>query len=127
MSCNCNSCPYVHKTTGLSTAGLLTVTNPNNVGNFDPFCIIVTISPNSVITSAPVALTVTVNGSATPIIDIWGYPVTSDRIRSRCRYKGRYIIVQGDPHVTLTTVPCDPEDILRTAATTTTTTETSNG
>lgn len=104
MTCNC--CQYLHKTTALSTAGLLTVTNDSNAGNFDPFCLVLTINPNSVITGAPVAYTVTINGTAVPILDIWGYPVMTDRLRTRKVYKGRYIST-GTAHVTLTNVPCD--------------------
>ncbi len=102
MRCNCN-CPYKHTTTALSTAGLLTVTNPNNVGNFDPFCLVLTINPDSVITGAPVNYTVTVNGAAVPIWDKWGYPITTDRLCTRTCYRGRYI-ESATPHVTLTNV-----------------------
>lgn len=94
------ACNNLHKTTALSTAGLLTVTNPNNVGNFDPFCLILTICPDSVITGAAVPYTVTVNGVAVPILDKWGYPITSDRLRTRTLYKGRYI-ESATPHITL--------------------------
>ena len=97
MTCNCS---HLHKTTALSTAGLLTVTNPNNVGNFDPFCLILTICPNSVITGAAVDYTVTVNGTAVPIWDRWGYPITTDRLSTRTLYKGRYIESET-PHITL--------------------------
>lgn len=96
MTCNCN----IHKTTALSTAGLLTVTNPNNVGNFDCFKLILTICPNSVITGAAVPYTVTINGTAVPIVDRWGYPITSDRLFTRVCYVGRYI-ENDTPHVTL--------------------------
>ena len=119
MTCNC--CPNLHKTTALSTAGLLTVTNPNNVGNFDPFCLILTICPNSVITGIPVAYTVTVNGTAIPVIDIWGYPVMTDRLRTRKVYKGRYIVSASEAHITLTNVPCGESDIAATVAATSTT------
>ena len=97
MTCNCS---HLHKTTALSTAGLLTVTNPNNVGNYDPFCLILTICPNAVITGAAVAYTVTVNGAAVPIWDRWGYPITTDKLSTRTLYKGRYI-ESATPHVTL--------------------------
>ena len=97
MTCNC---PYLHKTTALSTAGLLTVTNATNVGNFDRFCLVLTICPNSVITTAPVAYTVTINGAAVPIWDRWGYPITTDRLCTRKCYKGRFID-SATPHVTL--------------------------
>lgn len=102
---NCNCCSNMHKTTAISTAGLLTVTNSTNVGNFDRFCLCITINPSSVITTAPVNLTVTLNGVAVPIIDEWGYPVKSDKVCPRKRYYGRYI-VSTTPHVTLLNVPC---------------------
>ena len=106
---NCNCCPYMHKTTGISATGTLTVTNPNNVGNFDRFCLCFTINPSSVITTAPVALSVTLNGAEVPIIDEWGYPVTSDRVTTRKKYVGRYITTDGDSHVTLLNVACSTQ------------------
>lgn len=99
MTCMCN-CPCLHKTTAISDAGLMTVTNDANVGNFDMFCLVLTISPDSVITGVPVKYTVTVNGTAVPVVDRWGYAITSDRLATRKCYKGRYII--GDAaHITL--------------------------
>lgn len=102
MACNCN-CPYKHLTTALSTAGLLTVTNADNVGNFDKFCLVLTINPDSVITTAPVDYTITINGTAIPILDRWGYPITSDRLCTRKCYVGRYID-SATPHLTLMNV-----------------------
>lgn len=97
MACNC---PYVHTTTALSTAGLLTATNATNVGNFECFKLILTINPDSVITTAPVDYTITINGTAVPIWDKWGYPITTDRLRTRTCYKGRYV-ESATPHLTL--------------------------
>lgn len=111
---NCNCCANLHKTTALSTAGLLTVTNPNNVGNFDRFCLLLTICPDSVITATPVAYTVTINGTAVPIIDKWGYPITTDRLKTRTIYKGRFVTVGADSHVTLLNV-CDDESAIASA------------
>lgn len=96
MICKCD----VHTTTALTTAGLLTVTNPNNIGNFDCFSLVLTICPNSVITGATVPYTVTINGTAVPIWDRWGYPITSDRLCTRKCYVGRYI-ESDTPHITL--------------------------
>lgn len=99
MTCNCE---FKHRTTALTTAGVFTVTNPNNVGNFDPFCLVITIDPDDVITGAPVAATVTVNGTAVPLWDMWGYPITTDRLFQRSCYRGRYIIPSGGTtHITL--------------------------
>ena len=90
MTCNC--CANLHKSTGLTAAGILSVTNSNNIGNFDPFCLLLTINPDSIITTAPVAYTVTVNDANVPLVDMWGYPVMTDRLRTRKVYRGRYIM-----------------------------------
>lgn len=119
MTCNC--CEHLHKTTGLSTAGILTVTNPNNIGNFDVFCLLLTICPNSVITAGPAAYSITLNGANVPVVDMWGYPVMTDRLRTRKIYRGRYIVVNGTPHVTLTNIPCGATDVAATIAATSTT------
>jgi len=111
MTC-CNSCPNLHKTTALTAAGLMTVTNDTNVGNFDKFCLVLTINPDSVITGAPVAYTVTINGVAVPIVDRWGYPVMSDRLATRTLYKGRFITTGGASHITLMTVPSCAYDVV---------------
>lgn len=100
MTCNC---PFIHTTTALSTAGVLTVTNPDNVGNFERFCLVLTICPDSVITTAPAEYNVTINGANVPILDRWGYPITTDRLKVRTCYKGRYI-ESTTPHVTLMNV-----------------------
>lgn len=100
MVCNCNSCQFRHVSTGLSTAGLLTVTNATNVGNFERFALVLTINPDSVITTAPVDYTITINGTAVPIWDKWGYPITTDRLRTRKCYIGRYV-ESATPHLTL--------------------------
>ena len=118
MTCNC--CENLHKTTSLTAAGLLSVTNSNNIGNFDTFCLLLTINPNSIITTEPVAYNVTVNDVNVPIIDMWGYPVMSDRLRTRKIYHGKYIIANGEPHITLTNVPCGATDVAATIAATST-------
>lgn len=94
------TCNNIHKTTALSATGLLTVTNATNVGNFDKFCLILTINPDSVIVGVPVDYTITINGTAVPIWDRWGYPITSDRLCTRKCYVGRYI-ESATPHLTL--------------------------
>ena len=103
---NCNCCPYMHKTTAISATGTLTVTNDVNIGNFDRFCLCITINPSNIITTAPVALSVQLNGTEVPLIDEWGYPVTSDNVITRKRYVGRYITTGGSSHVTLLNANC---------------------
>ena len=97
------TCNNIHRTTALSTTGLLTVTNATNIGNFDKFCLVLTICPNAVITTAPVEYTVTINGTAVPIVDKWGYPITTDDLCTRTPYYGRYI-ENATPHVSLMNV-----------------------
>lgn len=121
MTCNC--CANLHKTTALTAAGLLSVTNSNNIGNFDPFCLLLTINPDSIITTAPVAYNVTVNDVNVPLVDMWGYPIMTDRLRTRKIYHGRYIIADGTPHITLTNVPCGATDVAATIAATSKTTD----
>ena len=124
MTCNCGS---FHRATNLTTGGVLTVTNPNNVANFDEFNLILCLNPNNIITGAPVAYTVTVNGTAVPIRDIWGYPIKTDRLCPRKVYRGRYIAgTDITTHVTLVNVCCTVADALS-AVTTVTTTETTDG
>lgn len=115
MNC-CNSCANLHKATALTAAGALTVTNSTNVGNFDKFCLVLTIPPDGIITGAPVAYTASVNGTDTPLVDRWGYPIKSDRLCTRTLYKGRYIIVAGNPHISIMNVPNDYGDMAVSAA-----------
>lgn len=114
MTCNCN----LHRATNLTTAGLLTVTNPNNIANFDDFNLVLCLCPNNIITGAPVPYTVTVNGTAVPIRDIWGYPIKTDRLCPRKCYRGKFITGTGiTPHVTLTNVCCTVADALSSVST----------
>lgn len=120
MTCNCGN---FHRATNLTTAGLLTVTNPNNVATFDEFNLVLCLNPNNIITGAPVAYTVTVNGTAIPILDVWGYPIRTDRLNPRKVYRGRYIAGTGiTTHITLTNVCCTVADALSSAVTVTETT-----
>ena len=100
MACNCE---YKHTSTALSAAGLLTVSNNTNIGDLEKFCIVLTINPDEVITTAPVAYTISINGNDVPIWDIWGIPITTDVLKTRCLYKGRYV-AEGTPHLTLRNV-----------------------
>lgn len=110
MVCNCSK---FHRATNLTTDGLLTVTNPNNISTFDEFDLILCLNPNNVITGVPVPYTVTVNGTAIPVLDIWGYPIRTDRLCPRKLYHGRYIAGTGiTTHITLTNVCCTVADAL---------------
>ena len=107
MSCFCNN-PNFHKSTGLTAAGVLTVSNPNNIANLDPFLFVLTICPNTVITGAPVDYTITVNGTAVALKNRFGLPISTDRLLTRKVYHGNYIVpTTGDPYVMLLDTPCN--------------------
>ena len=74
------------------------------------------LNPDNIITGAPVEYTVTINGTAVPILDIWGFPIRTDRLCPRKMYRGKYI-VNDTPHVTLTNVCCTIADALANALT----------
>lgn len=106
MVCTCN--PNFHKSTALTAAGVMTVSNPNNVANLDPFFLVLTINPNTVITGAPVDFTITVNGSNVPLLNRFALPISTDRLRRRRLYEGRYIVpTTGAPYVILLDTPCN--------------------
>ena len=106
MTCNCN--PNVHKVISMTSDGVLTVTNPNNISNFDNFILIMCVNPNSVITGAPVNLSITVNGATYALKNRYGLPISSDRLMPRRRYFGNYIVPEGGPaYVILLDTPCN--------------------
>lgn len=104
MTCNCN----LHRATNLTTGGLLTVTNSNNIANLMPFDLVLCLNPSSVITGAPVNYTISVNGLTVPLLNRVALPISTDHLRSRTRYHGYYIVpTSGDPYVILVNTPCD--------------------
>ena len=124
MACNCN----LHRATNLTTAGVLTVTNSNNIANLMPFDLVLCLNPSSVITGAPVNYTITVNGVAVPLLNRVALPISTDHLMSRKRYKGYYIIpTSGDPYVILVDTPCDLAYAVSSASVAVTTDETTGG
>ena len=121
MTCNCN----LHRATNLTTAGVLTVTNSNNIANLMPFNLVLCLNPSSVITGAPVNYTITVNGVAVPLLNRVALPISTDHLMPRKRYKGYYIIpTSGDPYVILVDTPCDLAYAVSSASVAVTTVET---
>lgn len=115
MVCWCNI--DNHKTTGLTAAGVLTVTNPNNIANLDNFNLCLTINPNTVITGAPVDYTITVNGTAVALKNRFGLPISTDRLKMRRLYEGCYVVpATGAPYVILLDTPCNKAYALSSAA-----------
>lgn len=115
MNCMCN--PNVHKATALTTAGVLTVTNPNNIANLDPFILILCVNPNNVITTAPVNYTLTINGATIALKNRLGLPISTDRLKPRRPYHGYYVVpADGGPYVILVDTPCNPAYALSSAS-----------
>ena len=124
MTCNCN----LHRATNLTTAGVLTVTNSNNIANLMPFDLVLCLNPNNVITGAPVNYTITVNGVAVPLLNRVALPISTDHLMPRKRYHGYYIIpTSGDPYVILVSTPCDLAYAVSSASVAATTTDETTG
>ena len=121
MTCNCN----LHRATNLTTAGVLTVTNSNNIANLMPFDLVLCLNPNAVILGAPVDFTLTVNGTTAELKNRLGLPISTDHLQSRKRYKGYYVVPEtGTPYVILLNTPCDLIYALSSASVAVTTDET---
>ena len=124
MTCNCN----LHRATNLTSTGVLTVTNSNNIANLMPFDLVLCLNPNNVITGAPVNYTITVNGVAVPLLNRVALPISTDHLMPRKRYHGYYIIpTSGDPHVILVNTPCDLAYAVSSASVAVTTTDETTG
>ena len=124
MTCNCN----LHRATNLTTAGLLTVTNSNNIANLMPFDLVICLNPSSVITGAPVNYTVGVNGLTVPLLNRVALPVSTDHLMPRKRYHGYYIVpTSGDPYVILVNTTCSLQFAVSSASVAATTDETTGG
>jgi len=114
MACNCE---FLHRATSLTTGGLLTVTNSNNIANLTPFNLVICLNPNAVILGAPVNYTITVNGADVSLLNRYGLPISTDHLQSRKLYRGQYIVPQtGDPYVILLNTPCNPAFALSSAS-----------
>lgn len=124
MTCNCN----LHRATNLTTAGVLTVTDGNNIANLMPFDLVLCLNPSSVITGAPVNYTITVNGVAIPLLNKVALPISTDHLMPRKRYRGYYIVpTTGGPYVILVNTPCDLAYAVSSASVAVTTDETTGG
>lgn len=114
MSCNCN--PNFHKVTNLTSVGtdtqtgvLMTITNSTNISNLDYFELVLCVNPNTVVTGSPVPYTIEVNGTAIPLNNKYNLPIYTDRLQTRKRYYGAYVVpTTGDPYVILWNTPNCP-------------------
>lgn len=117
--------PFEHLATALSSAGVLTVTNNTNIGNFEPFYLRLKENLTTVVTGEPVLYQATVNGANVYLKSLWGTYIPTNRLRARVLYVGRYIVpAEGNPYIVLTNVAVKSTD---SSLTPTTTTEADNG
>lgn len=112
--------PFEHLATALSSAGVLTVTNNTNIGNFEPFYLRLKENLTTVVTGEPVLYQASINGSNVYLKSVWGTYIPTNRLRARVLYVGRYIVpATGDPYIVLTNVPVKSTDSSLTVTTTT--------
>lgn len=90
--CNCNNNHRVLTVTYSGTAVQLTATNTNDISSLQPFNLICCKPVSSLVTGAPVPVTITINGIANvPIRDDLGLPVLSNRV-PRGKTCGTYVV-----------------------------------
>jgi hypothetical protein len=88
------------------TAVNMTITNSTNISNLDCFELILCVNPNTVITGEPLPYTITVNGVAVSLLNIYSLPIYSNRLKVRKRYYGSYEVpTTGTPFVILWNTP----------------------
>ena len=103
--------PFEHWGTSLSAAGVLTVSNSTNIGNFEPFNLRLRENLTASITGSPVLYQATINGAAVYLKSAYGTYIPTNRLRARVNYTGRYIVPEtGDPYIVLLNVPVASTD-----------------
>lgn len=93
---NCKNCNLVRKSVSVSSDMLITLNN-TAVGGMQNFCwcmcVYCTVQPTK-------AVTMTINGNAVPLWDIYGRPVYSNQLQARKVYRSCFV-EEGTPHVTV--------------------------
>ncbi len=101
--CNCQNCQNVHSVTSVTdnTTNIeLTVSNSTDIGNLDPFILI--MNKSVTVPSAPVPVNINVNGTAIPLYNKYAIQIQSNRIPRRA--VGAYV-QEENPYVILFTTP----------------------
>ena len=105
MTC-CN--PHFHKVTQLTAsedAVNMTVTNNTNVSSLDYFELVLCVNPKTVVTGAPLPYTLTLNGTAYPLLNKYALPIKSNRLCTRKRYYGSFVSSASGQYVILWNTP----------------------
>lgn len=104
-----NCCNTFHKSTALTVTGgnlVMTVTNSTNISDLDDFELVMCQKPSSVVTTAPIPIQITINGTAVALLNKYSLPIYSSRLCTRKRYFGSYVVpTTGDPYVILFNTP----------------------
>lgn len=112
MTCNCNTKPYFHKITSLTSgddAVNMTATNSTNISSLDYFELVLCVNPNTVVSAEPLPFTITVNGTAVPLYNKYSLPIYTNRLKTRKPYWGSYVAPStGSPYVILWNTPNNP-------------------
>jgi len=104
------------------TSLVMTITNPGNISNLQPFELVLARNPYNVITGDPVPFQVTVNGTNVALLNKYSLPIYSNRLAMRKRYYGAYVVPEdGDPYVILWNTPNNPAYAIPTTPVTATT------
>lgn len=104
-----NYCNTFHKSTALTVTGdnlVMTVTNSTNLSNLDNFELVMCQNPSTVVTTAPIPIQITINGTAVTLLNKYSLPIYSNRLCSRKKYYGAYVVpTTGSPFVILWNTP----------------------
>lgn len=103
--CNCQNCSNVHSVTAITdntTSIDLIVSNSTDIGNLQPFILI--RNKCFEVTTAPVPVTINVNGESVELQNKYGIQIQSNHLPRRA--VGAYVVpAEGDPYVILFTTP----------------------
>lgn len=109
----CN--PFFHKSISLTptpadtpTSLNMTITNSGNISNLENIELVMCQNPDSLITGAPVPMTITINGTAVPLRNKYSLPIQSNRLTTRKRYFGAYVNDGQNAYVILWNTPNCP-------------------
>lgn len=82
MTCNCN-CNDTHRVLTVTNSGtniVLTATDTTNIGNLERFNLVCRKPVSSLVTGAPLPVTINVNGVAIPVKNAFGLPLMSNLV-----------------------------------------------
>ena len=104
-----NCCNTFHKSTALTVTGgnlVITVTNSTNIASLDDFEFVLCQKPSTVVTTAPIPIQITINGTAVSLLNKYSLPIYSNRLCVRKKYYGSYVVpATGSPFIILWNTP----------------------